>query len=310
MPSPEHRCLPEHDRMQPSPAPTHRRPADALRLAVVQMAPVLREVGRNARTIAERAREAAADLVVTPELSLTGYDIGDAVHELARAVDPGAPLEGAVLDDAPGHVVVGCIEAASRGPFNTAAIVSGGTVAFRHRKLYLPTYGMFDEARWFGRGSSLDVWVTPEGWRAGLLICEDLWHPALSYVLASRGVDLLLVQAAAPGRGVWEGGEHGRFASADVWERIARTTAQLYGLYVALCNRVGVEGAITFAGGSLVAGPDGGIIARARDDGPDLLTVELSRGAVRAAARPYSHARDDDLRLIERELRRSLEEGP
>ncbi|HEX6307931.1 MAG TPA: nitrilase-related carbon-nitrogen hydrolase [Longimicrobiales bacterium] len=294
--------------MQPSPAPTHRRSAEVLRLAVVQLAPVLREVDRNARSIAERAREAGADLVLTPELSLTGYDVRDAVHDLARVVEPGAALDVPGLDDVPGHVVIGCIEAARRGPFNTAAVVSGGTVAFRHRKLYLPTYGMFDEARWFGRGGNIDVWTTPEGWRVGLLICEDLWHPALAYVLAARGIDVLLVQAAAPGRGAWQGGEHTRFASADVWERIARATAQLYGIYVALCNRVGVEGAVTFAGGSVVAAPDGSVVVRGRSDGPEVLAVELNRHSVRAATRPYSHARDDDVRLIIHELQRTLEE--
>jgi predicted amidohydrolase len=69
-----------------------------------------------------------------------------------------------------------------------------------------------------------------------------LLAPGLVYVLASRGIDVLLVQAAAPGRGVWTGGEHGAFASADIWERMARTTAQLYGIYVVLVNRVGRGG--------------------------------------------------------------------
>src|SRR5690606_20164253 len=132
------------------------------------------------------------------------------------------------LADAPGYIVAGCIEAAPRGPFNTAAVLHAGRVHFRHRKLYLPTYGMFDEGRWFGRGTTLDVWTAPNGWRIGLLVCEDFWHPGLIYALASRGIDALLVQAAGPGRGVWDGSAHGRFASADAWERIARTTAQLY----------------------------------------------------------------------------------
>jgi len=295
--------------MQP-PMASPQRPADTLRLGILQMSPVLRDPGRNARLISERAHDAAADLLLTPELSLTGYDIGDAVHELARPVISGRPLGLAGLDEAPGQVVVGCIEAAPRGPFNTAVVLSAGNVAFRHRKLYLPTYGMFDEGRWFGRGATLDVWTTPGGWRTGVLICEDLWHPALTYVLAGRGVDLIVVQAAAPGRGAWEGGEQGRFASADIWERIVRTHAQLYGVYVALCNRVGVEGAVTFAGGSLIAGPDGKVLARARDDAPELLVADLDRGALRRAIRPYSHARDDDIRLVMRELARTLDGAP
>ncbi|MBR9988764.1 MAG: hypothetical protein KFH98_03355, partial [Gemmatimonadetes bacterium] len=128
--------------------------------------------------------------------------------------------------------------------------------------------------------------------------------------MARRGIDALLVQAAAPGRGARDDSGDGRFASADVWERIARTTAQLYGIYVALCNRSGVEGAVTFAGGSLVAGPDGSILARAGDRGEEVLSVELTRGALRAARRPYSHERDDDPGLVMRELARGLAEGP
>ncbi|HEX2166262.1 MAG TPA: nitrilase-related carbon-nitrogen hydrolase [Longimicrobiales bacterium] len=283
-------------------------PSAVLRLAVVQTAPVLREPARNAGTIARHARDAAADIVLTPELSLTGYDVGDAVHELARDVVPGRVFAEPALATVPGYLVAGCIEAARRGPFNTAAVLHAGRVHFRHRKLYLPTYGMFDEGRWFGRGTTLHVWTLPNGWRIGILICEDFWHPGLIYTLASRGIDALLVQAAAPGRGAWEGSAHGRFASADVWERIARTTAQLHGIYVALANRTGVEGGVTFAGGSLVAGPDGSLLARAADRGEDVLSVEMSRAAVLASRRPYSHERDDDVRLVIRELERGLAE--
>ena len=277
-----------------------------LRLAVVQTAPVLREPARNADVLARYALAAAADITLTPELSLTGYDVGDAVHDLARPVRRGAAFGVPALADAPGCVIAGCIEAAPGGPFNAAVALHAGRIHFRHRKIYLPTYGMFDEGRWFGRGSKLDVWTSPHGWRLGILVCEDFWHPGLTYALASRGIDALLVQAAGPGRGVWEGGGSGRFASADAWERIARTTAQLYGIYVALCNRTGVEGAVTFAGGSLVAAPDGSLLARAGDAGEEVLTVELSRDTLATAVRPYGHARDDDPRLVLRELERGL----
>jgi predicted amidohydrolase len=285
-------------------APTGQdRPA--LRLGVAQLAPRLRDMDGNAARIAAAATRAQADLLLTPELSLTGYDVGDAVHRLAMPAAPGMPLS--LLDAATdaGDVVVGLIEDAPGGPYNSACVIGHGHCRFRHRKLYLPTYGMFDEGRWFGRGTTLESWHTDTGWHCGLLICEDLWHPGLAYVLASRGIDLLLVQAAAPGRGVWQGGEHGAFASSDVWERIVRTTAQLYGIFVALCNRVGVEGAVTFAGGSLIAGPDGTVLARAGSHDEELLTVEVTADALRHARQPYAHGRDDDAGLILRELQRA-----
>jgi predicted amidohydrolase len=272
-----------------------------LRLALAQTAPVLRDVEHNARTLTELSREAAADVLLTPELSLTGYDLGDAVHGLAQTTAAAAAL----LDGAKGCVVAGMVERGANGPCNVALAVRDGAPFFAHRKIYLPTYGMFDEGRWFARGHSLDAFELAPGWRAGLLICEDFWHPALAYVLAMRRIDVLLVQAAAPGRGVWEGGANGAFASADVWERMVRTTAQQYGIYVALANRVGVEGAVTFAGGSVIAAPDGAVVARADDRSEQLLNADLERGALERARRPYAHGRDEDVALVLRELARA-----
>jgi predicted amidohydrolase len=277
----------------------------ALLLGVAQTAPRLRDVPANVRRIGDLARSTAADLLLTPELSLTGYDVGDSVHRLAVDAVPGQ-VPGVELPDLPGEVVFGLVEATAGGPRNAAVAVREGRVTFVHRKIHLPTYGMFDEGRWFGRGSRLDVWQPLPGWTCGLLICEDFWHPGLAYVLASRGIDVLLVQAAAPGRGVWQGGPHGAFASAAAWERIAQTTAQLYGVFVALCNRVGVEGGVTFAGGSIIVAPDGTVLTRADDESEQVITAELTHGALRRARQPYSHARDDDPRLVLRELRRAL----
>ena len=275
---------------------------DTLELAVAQFAPRLRAPADNLQRIAAAAP--AADLVLSPELSLTGYDVGDAVHALAVPLAAGEPLPWD-LPDLHAALLVGAIEAGPQGPpYNAAVLVHEGVVRFRHRKLYLPTYGMFDESRFFRRGTEI-VPVDFGGWRLGVLVCEDFWHPGLAYVLASAGIDALLVQAAAPGRGVWEGGDDGRtFASEAAWERIARTTAQLYGIYVALANRTGVEDSVTFAGGSLVVGPDGSVLARA-GDAEETLRVVLQRAEVLAARRPYAHVRDDDPELV----RRALEQG-
>jgi predicted amidohydrolase len=288
-------------------AMTGTGPAPRLRLGVAQFAPRLRAVDENAAMIAAAAAAAAADLLVTPELSLTGYELGDAVHVLACGAERGTRLRVAGLERAPGLLVVGLPEYDIGGPYNTAAALHRGAVVFRHRKLYLPTYGMFDEGRWFGRGSTVDAWTTPSGWRVGILICEDFWHPALAYLLAAHGIELLLVPAAAAGRGVWAAGAHSAFASNDAWERIARTTAQLYGIYVALANRVGVEGGVTFSGGSLIVGPDGTILQRADERTATTLLAELSREELARARRPYAHARDDDQHLVARELARLIQ---
>ncbi|HEX7050258.1 MAG TPA: nitrilase-related carbon-nitrogen hydrolase [Longimicrobiales bacterium] len=284
----------------------NRRP---LQLAVFQSVPVLRDPVRNAASMVEAAAATDAHLLVTPELSLTGYDVGDAAAELA--IEPSEAV--ALLRPALSRgidVVVGMIERSATGvPYNTAAHLREDGVVFRHRKVYLPTYGMFDEGRFFGRGDRVDAYPAGHGWRAGLLVCEDFWHPALSYLLAVRGIDVLVVQAAAPGRGVWAGAEAGgRFASADTWERIARVTAQLYGIYVVLANRAGVEGGVTFAGGSLIVAPTGEVVARAPDAGEAVIAAWLDPAEVERARRPYAHARDEDPHFTQRELARILEE--
>jgi predicted amidohydrolase len=269
---------------------------EKLRLAVLQTAPVLRAEERNAQRIAEQLKQTAADLALTPELSLVGYDVRDATATLARSTWPRFHL--------PCPTLLGAIESANGGiAYNVALLADHEATRTIHRKVYLPTYGMFDEGRYFGRGDRARAFEVG-GWRIGVLICEDFWHPALSYLLAMQGIHALLVMAAAPGRGALEGGEEGGFfSSSDSWERIARTTAQLYGIYVAICNRVGVEGGVTFAGESLVVAPNGHVIDRAGVE-ETRIDVVFSRAELARARRPYAHLRDDDPQFMMAELQR------
>jgi predicted amidohydrolase len=281
-----------------------------VRLRIEQLAPALCRIDTNLGRVIQAQVDAAAEgigLLVTPELSMTGYDVRDAVHSLAA---PEADAPYPVLAEGP-DVVVGTIERdAGFVPYNAALHLRGGRVLHRHRKVYLPTYGIFDEGRYFGRGGTVQAYDAGGGWRVGLLVCEDLWHPALSWLLAAQGANLLVVQAAAAGRGVVSGGAGGgRFASWDAWEHLARAAAIAYGAYVALANRVGVEGPLCFAGGSMIIAPDGAVLARADDLREDRIDAELSLDAVAAARRPYAHARDDDPRLVARELARLMGDG-
>jgi predicted amidohydrolase len=277
----------------------------ALRLRLEQHDAVLGDRAANLARVAAAQRDAGregVDLLLTPELSLTGYDVRDAVHGLA---EPESDAPFPALAAGP-DVVVGTVERdAATVPRNAALHLRGGRVLHRHRKVYLPTYGLFDEGRYFGRGTEVRAYDAGGGWRIGLLVCEDLWHPALAWLLAAQGANLLLVQSAAAGRGAVEGGAGGaRFASWAAWETLAAAAALAYGAYVAVANRAGVEGPLAFAGGSFVAGPDGRIAARASDAGEDRLTVDLSLDAVASARRPYAHLRDDDPALVARELAR------
>jgi predicted amidohydrolase len=276
-----------------------------LRLRIEQFAPVLGRPEENLARLVEAqaaARSDAVQLLVTPELSLTGYDLRDRTHRVALPLDP-VPFP--TLATGP-DIVVGLVERdAGFIPYNTAVHLRDGAVLHRHRKVYLPTYGMFDEGRYFGAGDRVRTYVLGGGWRAGLLVCEDLWHPALMYLLALAGAHLVIVQTAAAGRGAWTGatdGGTGRFASWGAWEHLARAAAVAYGIYVVLANRVGVEGSCAFAGGSLIVAPDGNVAARADDFAEERLTHDLRLAAVAAARRPFAHLRDDDPHLVQREI--------
>lgn len=276
-----------------------------IRLRIEQMDCALGDPAANLARIAAAQAGAARDgveLLVTPELALTGYDVRDRVHALGVPLPRGETVFPALAEGP--DVVLGMVEAGPGFvPFNTGAHLRGGRVLHRHRKVYLPTYGMFDEMRWFGRGSRARAYDAGGGWRVGLLVCEDLWHPALTWLLATAGAHLVVVQSAAAGRGALAGGEGGgRFASRPAWEHLARAAAVAYGVYVALSNRAGVEGGCVFAGDSFVVGPDGAVLARGDDLAEDRVTADLSLEAVAAARRPFAHARDDDPRLLAREL--------
>jgi predicted amidohydrolase len=286
--------------LTPAPAQAYDPAMDELRVALFQQAPRLGDPAYNTQAIARAAATAEPhpDVIITPELSLTGYDVRDHAHHLAVPRGDWDDIGGQLSTGDDTTILAGLIEGAPDGAvYNSAVAFIHGRATHAHRKVYLPTYGMFDEARYFARGATVEP-IDVAGWRIGLLICEDFWHPGLVYALASAGIDALVIMAAAPGRGAWEGGENGDFASADAWERMARTTAQVYGIYVALANRVGVEGAVTFAGGSVIVGPDGRVVARADSVTECVITATFSRAEIRRARRPYHHGRDDDPAIV------------
>ena len=276
--------------------------SEALRIAILQTAPRLADVEGNARELIELASEARAGgdaLIVTPELSLTGYDLRDRTSDVAMSAEAAAArVPGA------GSMVVGFPERAPDGAvYNSAAHVDGGRVVHVHRKVYLPTYGMFDEARVFAPGPDV-VAYEHQGWRIGVLVCEDFWHPGLVYALCAQRIDLLVAIAAAPGRGVLEGASDARFASWQTWQRMAEVYARVFGIYVALGNRAGVEDGVTFAGGSLIASPEGALVASAQPEA-GIIAASLERAELTRARTPAWHGRDDRPLVVARALLRA-----
>jgi predicted amidohydrolase len=289
---------------------------DDLRLTIHQTAPNLGDLSGNEEDIRGRvAQSASRDLVVFPELALTGYSLRNRVQRLAFPLSDHSPLE--LPPDAP-PVVVGLPE---RGEdelvYNSALLVHGHGILAKHRKVYLPTYGPFDEGRYFAPGQDAPPVATiPVGWKVGMLICEDFWHPALHYLLAVQKAEVVVVLSAAPGRGApEEPAEAGAlpervhptpalFSSPERWVLLARAAALQYGVFLVLANRAGTEEGVTFAGDSVVVSPNGNVLARAPQADPAVLDCSLPREELRQARTPYAHLRDEDPGFLWRALGR------
>jgi predicted amidohydrolase len=219
-----------------------------------------------------RARERQVKLLLFPELSLTGYRLLHLTSRVAVRLD-GSPLVQRMLaacgDDI--SVVIGLVEEGPEGVlFNSAVLLHRGAIAHVHRKLYLPTYGIFQEGRFFVPGRSLTVAARDE-LAVGLLICEDLWHPHLARGLAVAGARILGVISAGPGRI----GSGEVMESQETWESLTRSTALVNTSWVLYCNRVGWEEGSFYGGSSHVVRPDGQILQRASPLKEELLVASI-----------------------------------
>lgn len=280
-------------------------------VALAQIAPRLGDVeanlDRHLSLIAEAAA-AGAGLVVFPELSLTGYFLEELVPDVAVRLD--SP-ELTRLAGACGEIdaVVGCVLETEDVRFHNAAVyLSGGRVVHVHHKVYLPTYGLFDDARYFAAGRSFRSFdarlrssPTRRPWRAGILLCEDMWHPTAPALLARQGVELLLCPSSSPGRGITQGATLGTEQSYD---HMTRTYAQLFTSYLVYCNRVGFEDGIGFWGGSRVVAPDGSLVGNPAGADERLVLHRLELGAVRRARINYPLLRDERLDVNDNETDR------
>lgn len=232
-----------------------------VRVAVAQCAPALGAFERNVamhREWVARARSEGAGLVVFPELALTGYYLKDLAADLAVDRDA-SELEPIRSLSREVDICTGFVE---RGPdgrvFIAQGYFRGGALVHVHRKVYLPTYGIFDDGRYFAPGERFETFDGALG-KSGIAICEDFWHVSAPYLLATGGGLLLLCPSASPGRGVAEGGDLGTAESCHLMDRFY---AQYLTSFVVFANRVGHEDGIGFWGGSEIVAPDGSVLAR------------------------------------------------
>ncbi|MCJ7565353.1 MAG: carbon-nitrogen hydrolase [Candidatus Aminicenantes bacterium] len=266
-----------------------------MRVVLAQTAPRLGNIKKNLELhlqAIEKARKEKADLIVFPELSLTGYKLRDLVETVT--VDPDRSKEIRELKRLSKDIalVFGFVEEreAEKGLFyNSAAFCAKGKILHVHRKVFLPTFGLFEELRFFAPGRNFRTFETPWG-KMGLMICRDFLHYNASYLLYAGGAETMIVISAAPGRGL--SGNKG-FASSRMWELMGEAMGRFSQAFVLYCNRVGLEDGVAFAGGSFIFNPMGQRLAQAAYFQPELLVRELDMNEVRKARKNWPFKRDD-----------------
>jgi NAD+ synthetase len=264
--------------------------ASPLRLAIAQFQPRKGSYTANLARIRDLLGQVAAlaptpEVLCLPETALSGYFVEGGVEDVAvTAGQMAADLDAAWRSVAPAShtldVVVGFYERWEHNLHNSALYVrvgaaAGGEIRHVHRKLFLPTYGLFDEHRFVEPGHDVRAFDVAWG-RAAVLVCEDAWHSLSGTIAALDGAQVIFVCSAPPARGIHPGdaGASGP-ASVTRWERLMRDIAEEHGVYAVLCSLVGSEGGKSFQGGSLVAGPHGDVRARAPVLDEALLVAEI-----------------------------------
>ena len=276
----------------------------ALRVAVAQIESRLGDLEANLRKhldVIDAARAAGVEVLLFPELSLTGHSAGG--DALALAVDRDDRIV-AQIARASGEMVsvIGLIEERAGAQFyNTAIAVRRADVIFVHRKLNLATYGRLDDGKHFAAGRHVETFALDARWRASIMICADTWNPALVHLAAMQGATLLLAPVSSALEAV--GAE---FDNPHGWDVNLMFYALTYGMPVMMANRVGTEHDLRFWGGSRILDPFGRTLARATGDGEALVHAALDFDGVRRARYLLPTLRDANLPLVERELARIL----
>lgn len=277
-----------------------------MRVALAQVAPVLGDVDANfelARQAIRDAKEEGADLIVFPELAMTGYSLGQVSDEVSiEATDP--RLTELAEEAGNVSVVMGFHEdGAGVRTYNSAAYLEDGNLVHLHRKLYLPTYGIFEERKHFSPGQNMRAFGTRHG-RMAMLICNDAWQPTLGFLAVQDFARVLLIPTNSA-----DSRFPGDLDTTEYWRDITEFFGRMYECYVVFVNRVGSEGDLNFWGNSHVVDPWGKTIAEAPLRKETVLTADLDLQSVLRRRRKVPLLKEARLSLLNRELHRLAEEG-
>lgn len=280
-----------------------------IKVAVAQIDVVPLDLKANLQKhldIVEGARAQGVEVLVFPELSLSGYLVGERGYSIGIEVEE--PLQDPYLPaiaEATGDMmtVVGLVEEGYGAQcFNSAVVLQNGREVHVHRKLNLANYGDMEEAKFFATGRFIDKFDLPGSFVGSVLLCSDMWNPALVHLAALHGATMLLV----PTNSSLDANSND-FSKPGRWDLALEFYASLYGMPIAFCNRIGAEGVHRFWGGSRILDPYGRQLARAVGDEEALLVAEIDYMDVRKARHALPTVRDSNLELIHREVNRLVE---
>lgn len=264
-----------------------------IRVAIGQIRPSKGDYAENLRRVGGVFAQVAGweeppGIVVFPETATSGYFVEGGVREVAVSAGTlfrDLAAQHALSGAPPLDVVIGFYEEFNHRLHNSAlyATLGGSNPGVRHvhRKVFLPTYGVFDEERFVERGHDVRSFDTAWG-RAAILVCEDAWHSLMPTLAALDGAQMVFVLGAAPARGV-RPAPIPRPGSVDRWERLIRDIADEHGVYVVLAQLVGFEGGKGFQGSSTIVSPRGEVVLRAPPFDEVVATAEVDLSEITRA---------------------------
>ena len=220
-----------------------------------------------------KAKRQSADIVIFPELSLTGYVVRDQIYELAETVPgPSTKILEGIAKRTKMHIVFGMPELTDKTQatiYNTAVLVGPNGLLGKYRKMYLPTHSVFEEKRYFRPGYEAAVFDTELG-KIGLIICYDIFFPEVARLTRLKGAQLIVCISASPA------------IRRAYFETLTTARALENTAYLAFVNLVGIEDGLQFWGGSRLIGPQGRIIAKAKYDDEDQVTGNVNYADIRS----------------------------
>ncbi|PSU33254.1 nitrilase-related carbon-nitrogen hydrolase [Photobacterium lutimaris] len=268
---------------------------EVLHVGIAQIAPVLGDVEANLQkhlNYIKQARELGVEVLLFPELSLTGYSLREKTLGVAMGTDH--PLLKQ-LADAAGDMIVsaGFIEEAQAGEFyNAQAMVTDGRVLHVHRKMNLPNYGGLEEAKWYSKGQALEPCEAIAGWPMHTLICADLWNPALPHLAMLDKPALMLAPVNSAADIVSD-----EFSNPQGWKTNTDFISMTYGVPVMMANSCALEGNSRFWGGSRILDAFGHCLVEAGGE-EALISATVSIKDTREARFQLPTIRDADSRLV------------